>query len=131
MAKTKNKNKRKVHQPQKYITRLQAKQAMVEHFKKNAVEEIIAKRVFTSRQREMYLAILAIHEAFGIGEYRILSKFVPAMMKAHELYGEWSRDDNEFYADQKLAELVKRICPSQEFTIGDGVLSLDNGEYIE
>lgn len=131
MAKSKNKHKHKVHQPQKLITQIQARKAMEEYCKKNAVEQLIETRVSNTRWRAFYIAAWAVHEAFGIGEQRLLEKFVPALEDVSKQYEEWSKGDNQFYADRKLEEVIQQICPSQLVHIGDGVLDLDDGSYIE
>lgn len=131
MAKSKNKHKHKVHQPQKFITQIQARKAMEEYCKKNAVEQMVEMRVSNTRWRAFYIAAWAVHEAFGIGEQRLLEKFFPALVSVSEQYAKWSEGGNSYYADRKLEEVIKQICPSQEFTIGDGVLDLDDGSYIE
>ena len=68
-------------------------------------------------QRAMWVACIATHRAFGIGEKRFFEKFVPEFKKVTDYYDHCAEADIE-YADIKLEQLVKEFLPNEDVHIG-------------
>lgn len=109
MAKRKNKHK---HAPTRnYITRLQQKQL---------IKEALQDRALTARneitvQRALWIAQIAMAEAFGIGTKRYRRDYIPAFSRTVQKFNDWADADIE-YADVKLSQLATRLA-GEEVTI--------------
>lgn len=117
---------KKNHQRKPLIERIQARKIVEEHLKDDAVQY----RVMTEARIMAYFGIVAVNEAFEAGELRLLRDYFPAFEKIAKQYEEWKKAAGAYYANQKLKEIVSKILPSQEFTIGMDELVLDDGEVL-
>ena len=119
-------SKRKVHQPKPLIQRINTRKIIENHIAQQAVKE----EIFTETKRALYFSVIALNLGLNIGELRILRDFVPAMNWIERQYIEWQKAGGTYYADKKTEEMVKKIMPSQDVTIGHDVLVLNDGTVI-
>lgn len=88
-----------------YIRKMQARKAAAE-FTKSRAEE---KAAVTAAERALWISLVAIHEAFGIGKDRIFRDYLPAFQKVSQEYEKRLREVDRDYADGKLEQEMKAI----------------------
>lgn len=121
MAKRKN-----YHQPQPLINQINARRAVENRLANQAIQE----KIESEAKIMGFLCMEAIHDAWGIGEERMLRDFIPALGRAKDRYKAEKAVDR-YYANEKLRQRVAKILPSQVFTVGEDVLILDDGTVLK
>lgn len=95
-----------------YIRKMQVRQLMIEWEKLKREERAAVQ----AAERALWISIVAINRAFGIGKDRIFNKYVPVF---HEVTAEYEADlrkngdtlhsSDRDYADGKLEQKIREI----------------------
>lgn len=75
---------------------------------KTATDVALKIKIDRSNQKALWLAIVAVNDAYGFGSKRI-QPFINSLLEASNEYQKMKTDNDEEYADEKLRMKVEQI----------------------
>lgn len=88
-----------------YVRKMQIRKAMID-WQQGELEKLAATK---AAERSLWMAIVALHRAWGIGKERIFRDYVPAFTELTREYEKRLHEVDRDYADGKLEQEVGAI----------------------